>query len=102
MPITERTLVPIGDDCTLNAGSNLQPHSLEDGIFKSDHITVGNSCTIGVGAFVHYGATMGDRAVARRRLLPHEGHPGAAGARWTGNPAREVSVAAQSRVRMRI
>ena len=33
--IAERTLVTIGDDCTLNAGSVIQCHSMEDGIFKS-------------------------------------------------------------------
>ena len=35
----ERTLVTIGDHCTLNAGSMVQGHSQEDGAFKSDHIT---------------------------------------------------------------
>jgi len=39
--MTERTLVAVGDDCTLNALSTLQSHSLEDGTFKSDHITIG-------------------------------------------------------------
>ena len=35
--IAERTLVTIGDYCTLNAGSVIQCHSMEDGIFKSDY-----------------------------------------------------------------
>ena len=69
----ERTLVTIGDDCTLNAGSTIQAHSQEDGVFKSDHSTVGTDCTIGVGALVHYGVTMGDGVGPRRRRLPHEG-----------------------------
>ena len=34
--ITERTLTPIGHDCTLNALSKIQSHSQEDGTFKSD------------------------------------------------------------------
>ena len=33
---SERTLVTIGDDCTLNAGTVVQCHSQEDGAFKSD------------------------------------------------------------------
>ena len=61
--MTERTLVAIGDDSTLNAGAVIQCHSQEDGHFKSEHITIGAGCTLGVGAFVHYGVNMGDGAV---------------------------------------
>ena len=48
---------------TFNMGSHLQSHTLEDGAFKSDQITVGNGCTVGTGALVNYGAGMGDRSV---------------------------------------
>ena len=34
--IPERTLVTIGDYCTLGAGCVIQCHSMEDGIFKAD------------------------------------------------------------------
>ena len=61
--LTERTLVSIGDHAVLNAGSKVQCHSQEDGAFKSDHTIIGADCTLGVGAFVHYGVTMGDGAV---------------------------------------
>ena len=61
--MAEKNLVAIGDDVTLNAGSNIQCHSQEDYAFKSDRITIGSGCTIGVGAMVHYGVTMGDGAV---------------------------------------
>ena len=64
--------------CMLNAGSEIQCHSQEDGTFKSDRTTIGDGCTIGVGAMVHYGVTMGDALGARPRLLPDEGR---------GNPA---------------
>ena len=58
--LTERTLVAIGDDCVLNAGSKVQCHSQEDGVFKSDRTSLGAGCTLGVGAMVHYGVTMAD------------------------------------------
>ncbi|MGH4007035.1 MAG: DapH/DapD/GlmU-related protein [Pseudonocardiaceae bacterium] len=61
--MAERTFVTIGNDCMLNVGSTIQCHSQEDGAFKSDRITIGAGCTIGVGAFVHYGVTVGDGAV---------------------------------------
>ena len=60
--MTDRTLVRIGDDVVLNAGSVLQCHSQEDGTFKSDFITVGTGACLDVGAFVHYGAVVGDAA----------------------------------------
>ena len=99
---SEKTLVRLGDDCTLNAGVVLQAHSMEDGVFKSDHIAVGSGVTLGAASFVHYGVTIGDGAVLAPGRVPHEGHRVPTRARWQGNPAREVAVAAQSRVRMRI
>ena len=61
--MSERTLTTVGDDVVLNAGTIIQCHSQEDGIFKSDRTTIGDGCTIGVGAMVHYGVTMGDHSV---------------------------------------
>ena len=62
-PVAREELAAIGDDCTLNAGTEIQCHSQEDGAFKSDRITIGAGCTLGVGALVHYGVTMGDGSV---------------------------------------
>ncbi|MFH8798240.1 Pls/PosA family non-ribosomal peptide synthetase [Streptomyces sp. NPDC017936] len=84
----ERTLVTVGDGSTLNATTTLQCHSQEDGAFKSDRIVLGAGVTVGVGALVHYGTTVGDhgRLTADSFLMkgeevpPHE--------EWSGNPAR--------------
>jgi non-ribosomal peptide synthetase-like protein len=86
--ITERTLTEIGDHANLNEGCVLQAHSLEEGVFKSDTIRLGNGCSIGPGAFVHYGVKMGDHVVLDADsflmkgevLEPHTG--------WRGNPAK--------------
>jgi len=88
--LPERTLVTIGDDCVLNAGSEIQCHSQEDGTFKSDRIVLGAGCTIGVGALVHYGVTMGDRSVLAPDSFLMKGEEVPPGARWGGNPAREM------------
>jgi serine acetyltransferase len=88
--IVERTLVTIGDECTLDVGSILQCHSLEGGTFKSDRITVGDRCTIGTGAFVHYGITLGDGAVLDADSFLMKGEHVPPGARWRGNPAAAV------------
>ncbi|MFB9903202.1 Pls/PosA family non-ribosomal peptide synthetase [Allokutzneria oryzae] len=88
--LTERTLVSIGDDCTLNAGTVIQCHSQEDGAFKSDRSTIGAGCTLGVGSFVHYGVTMGDGAVLGADAFLMKGEEVPRGARWSGNPAREI------------
>ncbi|MGK5172704.1 Pls/PosA family non-ribosomal peptide synthetase [Geodermatophilus sp. CPCC 205761] len=88
--IPERTLVTIGDDATLNGGAWLQCHSQEDGAFKSGRITVGAGVTVGISAWVHYGATVGDGAelVADSFLMKGEEVPPEA--RWGGNPAVEL------------
>jgi len=91
--MTERTLVGIGDDCTLNHGSGLQSHSLEDGVFKSDHIVVAAGCTLGTAAFVHYGVTMGPGAVLAADAFLMKGEQVGAGEHWAGNPARVFTAA---------
>ncbi|MFH9399595.1 Pls/PosA family non-ribosomal peptide synthetase [Streptomyces sp. NPDC017638] len=88
--ITERTLAAIGDECTLNAGSKIQCHSQEDGTFKSDGITLGARCTLGVAAHVHYGVTMGDGAVLAPDSFLMKGEEIPPGARWGGNPAVDM------------
>ncbi|WP_079149193.1 Pls/PosA family non-ribosomal peptide synthetase [Streptomyces agglomeratus] len=87
--VTERTLTTIGSACTLNAGSKIQCHSQEDGTFKSDHSTIGDGCTVGVGALVHYGVTMGDGAVLATDSFLMKGEDVPPHARWSGNPAVE-------------
>jgi non-ribosomal peptide synthetase-like protein len=86
----ERTLVTVGDFCTLNAGSTIQCHSQEDGGFKSDRITIGDGVTVGVGAWVHYGVAMGDRSELAPDSFLMKGEEVPAGARWGGNPAGEI------------
>ena len=97
--MSEKTLVRLGDDCTLNAGVILQAHSMEDGVFKSDHIAVGSGVTLGTASFIHYGVTIGDGAVLAPDSFVMKGTEVPTRARWQGNPAREVAVAAESRVR---
>jgi non-ribosomal peptide synthetase-like protein len=92
--IVERTLVSVGSDCTLNAGSVLQSHSLEDGTFKSGYVTIGTGCTIGTGAFVHYGAAMGRGSVLDADSFLMKGEAVPPRTWWRGNPATEILAAA--------
>jgi non-ribosomal peptide synthetase-like protein len=87
---TERSLTIVGDDVTLNIGSEIQCHSQEDGAFKSDRTAIGNGCTIGVGGFVHYGVRMGDGSVLAPDSFLMKGEEIPPRARWGGNPAREM------------
>ncbi|WP_030606624.1 Pls/PosA family non-ribosomal peptide synthetase [Streptomyces sclerotialus] len=86
----ERTLVTIGDDCTLNVGSVIQCHSQEDGTFKSDRTTLGNGCTLGNGTLVHYGVTVGDGATLAPDSFLMKGEEVPRHAHWGGNPAHEM------------
>ncbi len=101
--MTERSLVTIGDDCTLNETSWIQCHSQEDGTFKSDYSTLGSDVTLGTGTLVHYGVTIGDGAELTTDCFLMKGEQVPAGARWGGNPAHEIRdrqlVAAGSRGR---
>ncbi|MFE1172992.1 Pls/PosA family non-ribosomal peptide synthetase [Streptomyces sp. NPDC058773] len=88
--LTERTLAAVGDGCTLNAGSVVQCHSQEDGAFKSDRSTLAAGCTLGVGAFVHYGVALGDGALLAPDSFLMKGEVVPAHAQWGGNPARQI------------
>jgi non-ribosomal peptide synthetase-like protein len=84
----ERSLTTIGDDSCLNERSTIQGHSLEDGVFNSDNATVGNACTLGVGAFVHYGTNIQDEAVLGPDSFLLKGETIGERSIWSGNPAR--------------
>ncbi len=86
--IPEKTLTTIGDDATLNFGSVVQCHSLEDGTFKSDHSTLGAGATLGVRGFVHYGVVMRERTHLDADAFLMKGEEVPEGERWFGNPAR--------------
>jgi non-ribosomal peptide synthetase-like protein len=88
--ITERSLTEVGDYANLNEGCVLQAHSLEEGVFKSDHIRVGSGCTVGPGAFVHYGVTMGDHVVLDADSFLMKGEVLDSHTGWRGNPAKMV------------
>jgi non-ribosomal peptide synthetase-like protein len=88
----EKTLVEIGDDCTLGERTTLQCHSLEDGAFKSDHIVIGSGCTLGTNGFVHYGVVIGDGVTLAPDSFLMKGERPRAGSAWAGNPARSLQV----------
>ncbi len=83
-------MITIGDGCVLNAGSIIQPHSQEDGIFKSDRITIGAGCTLGIRALVHYDVTIGDGATLDSDAFLMKGTEVPPHTHWRENPAREV------------
>ncbi len=88
--IAERTLVTIGDHCTLNAGTVIQCHSMEDGIFKADYTVLEDGCTLGTGALIHYGVTIGQGAQLQPDSFLMKGEKVPPHARWGGNPARAM------------
>jgi non-ribosomal peptide synthetase-like protein len=83
-------MVEIGDHANLSEGATIQGHSLEEGLFKSDRIRIGSGCTIGSGALVHYGVTMGDNVVLEPDSFLMKGESPDSGTTWRGNPARSV------------
>ncbi|MFD7439669.1 Pls/PosA family non-ribosomal peptide synthetase [Streptomyces sp. NPDC059861] len=92
LSVTERGMVTIGDNCTFNAGSVVQCHSQEDAAFKSDRSEIGSGCTLGVGAFMHYGVRLGDGAVLAADSFLMKGEVVPEQAYWAGNPARPAPL----------
>ncbi|WP_424347172.1 Pls/PosA family non-ribosomal peptide synthetase [Kocuria sp. CH-021] len=88
----EKTIVTVGDGCTLNARALVQCHSMEDGAFKLEGITLGPGCTVGVNAFIHYGVTIGDGACIEADSFLMKGAEVPARTTFGGNPAYELSA----------
>ncbi len=89
--LIEKTMITVGDDCAFNAASVIQPHSQEDGSFKSDYVTVGDGCTLGVGSLVHYGVSMGDGATLAANAFLMKGAEIEPRTHWGDNPARQLA-----------
>jgi non-ribosomal peptide synthetase-like protein len=90
--IDENTLVEIGDYTNINFEAVIQPHSLEEGVFKSDYVKVGKACTLGVASNVHYGVTLGDYVEVTPDSFIMKGEVVPPDSIWSGNPAKAVSV----------
>ncbi len=88
--ITEKSLVRIADGACINADVSIQAHSLEDGLFKSDRITIGAHCSIGPMAYVHYGTRLGANTIVSSDAFVMKGTETAPFSRWSGNPATPV------------
>ncbi len=88
--IVEKSVTEIGDDCTLGECCVIQGHSLEDGLFKSDRIHIGNRCTVASRAVIHLGAVIEDDVTVDTDSLVLKGTQAPAGSLWRGNPADQV------------
>ena len=88
--ISEESLTTIGDYCCLNNIAVLQPHSLEDGMFKSDYIRIGRKVTLGLNCHVHYGTSIKDNAILDTDSFLMKGTEMKAKSVWRGNPAQEL------------
>jgi non-ribosomal peptide synthetase-like protein len=86
----DKTLITVGDYANLNASTGIQGHSLEEGVFKTDSIVVGNGCSLAPEAFVHYGVRIGDNVVIDPDTFVMKGETADANTIWRGNPARVV------------
>jgi non-ribosomal peptide synthetase-like protein len=87
---TEYSLIEVGDYANLNQASVIWPHSLEEGVFKSDYIKIGTGCTLCTGSLTHYGVTMNDRVVLDPGSYLMKGEILDRSTTWRGNPARQV------------
>jgi non-ribosomal peptide synthetase-like protein len=92
--MAEKNLITLGDDVALNTGAWVQCHSQEDYAFKSDAITIGSGCAVGVSAMILYSVKMGDGAVLAPDSFLMKGEEVPAFERWGGNPAEALTASA--------
>ncbi|KUO65114.1 MAG: hypothetical protein APF80_10975 [Alphaproteobacteria bacterium BRH_c36] len=90
--ITDKMLVEIGDYATLNNECVLQSHSLEEGVYKSDYIKIGQGCTVGTLAFIHYGVEAGENSIIEGNAFLMKGERVEPCSIWQGNPAKELTT----------
>lgn len=95
MNVTEKSLLEIGDYTTINESVTLQAHSLEEGVFKSDHIKIGNKCSLGIRSFIHYGVKMQDDVHVDADSFLMKGSECESGSTWRGNPAKIIASSDQ-------
>jgi non-ribosomal peptide synthetase-like protein len=88
--VDENTLVEIGDYSNLNTRCVIQPHSLEEGVFKSGRVKIGAGCTLGCAANLHYDVTLEDFAVIEPNSFVMKGETVEGDATWIGNPAQSA------------
>lgn len=88
--ISEKSLTSIGDNCCICGLVSLQAHSLEDGLFKCDRITIGDNCTLGRAAYIHYGVELGDGTSVEPHTFVMKGVTTEPDSLWQGNPAHRV------------
>jgi non-ribosomal peptide synthetase-like protein len=88
--ISEPSLTEIGEYANLNEGCVLMAHSLEEGIFKSDYIRLDHGCSVGPGAFVHYGVSTGEHVVLDADSFLMKGEILDSHTGWCGNPAKMI------------
>ncbi len=91
---SEFDLVTIGDRASLNLGATVQTHLFEDRVFKADHLTVGDDCSIGNMAVTLYGSEMksGSKLGPLSVLMKGETLPSQTS--WHGIPCDPVQPAA--------
>ncbi|MFA9443291.1 MAG: Pls/PosA family non-ribosomal peptide synthetase, partial [Hyphomicrobium sp.] len=93
----DKSLIEVGDYSNFNELCVVHGHSLEEGIFKTDRINIGEGCTVGHAAFVHYGVRMGDNVLLAADSFLMKGESPDPGTTWRGNPAKAVGgIARQS------
>jgi non-ribosomal peptide synthetase-like protein len=86
----EYTLIEIGDMANLNSHCVIQPHSLEEAVFKSGRVTLGVGCTLGCAANLHYDIVLGDYTSVEQNSFVMKGEVVEEDSTWRGNPARSL------------
>jgi len=84
------TLIDVGPMANLNTHCVIQPHSLEEGVFKSGRVLIGEGSTLGCAAKLHYDVSLGDYVSIEQNSFVMKGEVIDDDTTWRGNPARSL------------
>ncbi len=88
--IADHNLIEIGDRTVVGAGVHMSGHTVEAGVVRTAHLTIGRDVTLGVDAVIGLGAQIGDRCqVGALSFVPKFARLDA-GKTYVGIPAHPV------------
>lgn len=88
-------LIQIGDEAIIGEGSVVTAHAINSGSILLAPVVIGRGATIGVGAVVYPGVSVGERGIIAANAVVRSGTQIAAGELWGGVPAKCLRTAAE-------
>ena len=88
--VSDHNLLEFGDDVVIGSEVHLSGHTVEGGVVKTARVRLGREVTIGLGAVIDIGVTIGDGSQVGALSLVPKHSTLAPGATYAGIPVRRI------------